>query len=34
MTLGAVVLLLAPLRTTTAHAADYPCSGRKSYPRK
>lgn len=34
MTLRAVLLLLALLCTTTAHAANYPCSGRKSYLRK
>lgn len=30
----AVLLLPALLCTMTARAANYPCSGRKSYPRK
>jgi len=34
MKLRAVLLLPALLCTMTAHAANYPCSGRKSYPRK
>lgn len=34
MKLRTVLLLPARLCTMTAHAANYPCSGGKSYPRK